>query len=133
MKNTIVFRALLSFPLFVLIFAFNFNASDVMVKGIIKNPLNKPVKNAEIVLDMNGYKIFVTHSNAQGVYQFKNIKPGKYILSVSFENYNAYCGVVEITENLIIEKNFTILGIENTIEEIAPPEKKVLSVGWTRN
>ena len=117
MKNTFVPLASAALPLFILVFAFTINLSDAQLNGIVENELNKPVKNTEIVLNQNGYRLFVTHTNENGFYQFTNVKPGKYTISVSYKDYTAFNAMVQIDEGVILVKNFTVNSVDKTITE----------------
>jgi len=118
MKNTIAPFAWALLPTILLLFAFNLSLNNAQLSGTITNEANLALKNAEIILNKNGNIVFVTHSNANGNYQLNNLNPGSYTLSVSYKNYNAYRGVIQIQEGVLMEKNFVVSESDTIITEL---------------
>src|SRR5690606_21435156 len=95
MKNVLVF----------LIVCIGTNVFSQNLKGTITNQQNELLPGATVQLlpGLNG-----TISNSNGVFEFKNLKPGSYTIKISFLGFNTLTQTVEIL-NQNTEVNFKLI------------------------
>ncbi len=87
--------------IFLLLIASNAIYAQVKITGSVLNAVDKPVDGANVLLLNNSDSLLVkgTVSSASGVFNFENIKPGRYIISVSFTGFKQYfCKEISISK-----------------------------------
>src|SRR5690242_14994508 len=117
-------------PLFGLFILTAFASTAQNIKGIVKDADGSLLANASVSLlnakDSSLVKINIT--NKQGEYQFKNIKPGRYLANATFVGYaNSYSPVFELSGNGDV--NVTALSIAKTssgLKDVVVTAKKPL-------
>jgi hypothetical protein len=117
-------------PLFGLFILTAFAATAQNIKGIVKDADGSLLANASVSLlnakDSSLVKINIT--NKQGEYQFKNIKPGRYLANATFVGYtNSYSPAFELSASGDI--NIAALSIAKTtggLKDVVVTAKKPL-------
>ncbi len=85
-------RCLLVCNIVLLLIASNAIYAQVKITGSVLNAIDKPVNGANVLLlnNLDSLLIKGTVSSASGIFNFENIKPGSYIISVSFTGFKQY-------------------------------------------
>jgi hypothetical protein len=107
------------------------------VKGTVKDPAGAVVPNAAVVLlnvetNMSRY----TNSNESGLYDFPNVPPGKYQLSVELPGFRKWAGdlVLQVQQIAVIDPTLVVGDVASRVEVtavtpiIAPESSSIASV-----
>jgi hypothetical protein len=81
------------------------------LRGQITDPSGAVIPNASVIMTPAAGSPIVVQSNAQGMYEFKTLQPGKYILTVAAEGFTLY-----ENDNVVISDQPLKLNVAMTIE-----------------
>jgi hypothetical protein len=81
------------------------------LRGQITDPSGAVIPNASVIMTPAAGSPIVVQSNAQGMYEFKTLQPGKYILTVAAEGFTLY-----ENDNVVIADQPLKLNVAMTIE-----------------
>ncbi len=105
------------------------NEKPAKVTGIVTTENNKPAANATIALvrakDSALVKISVPNEN--GVYEFENIKPGSYLISVTYSGYKKQCSnsfVITETNKMVTVPGIILQPAAGTLSAVTIESKK---------
>ena len=84
-KRTLLIRNFIRFVLYASILTFSYS-QNVMIKGIVSNPANKPVKKAAVTLrNLKDEIIIEAITNRKGEFELEDIEPKFYYLVIEHE------------------------------------------------
>ena len=84
-RRTSLIRNFISFVLYTSIITFSYS-QNVMIKGIVRNPANKPVKKAAVTLrNLKDEIIIEAITNRKGEFELEDIEPKFYYLVIEHE------------------------------------------------
>ena len=81
------------------------------LRGQVTDPSGAVIPNASVIMTPAAGSPIVVQSNAQGMYEFKTLQPGKYILTVAAEGFTLY-----ENDNVVIADQPLKLNVAMTIE-----------------
>src|SRR5882762_9185202 len=99
---------------FALLFTSVLSAQDksVVLRGQVTDPSGAAITNANVVITPVAGSPVTTQTNAQGIYEFKGLAPGKYTLNVIAQGFTAY----ENDSVVITQGGAQTLNVSLTIE-----------------
>ena len=65
-------------------------ATPGILRGQVTDPSGAAITNANVIMTPSGGSPLTTQTNAQGVYEFKGLAPGKYTLNVVADGFTVY-------------------------------------------
>jgi uncharacterized membrane protein YgcG len=86
-------------------------SSGGVLRGQVNDPSGAAISNASVIMTPATGTPIVVQSNAQGMYEFKNLPPGKYSLSVAAQGFTLYQN-----DNVVIADQPLRLNIAMAIE-----------------
>ncbi|NMH28689.1 TonB-dependent receptor [Flavobacterium silvaticum] len=108
--------------LVVLLFSFATDAQTGTITGTVTLSTTDAPENISVVLKNTQIG---TVTNAQGVYEIKNIKPGTYVLRVSLVGYSSKETTITVTANQTVSQDFTLTAGEQRLSEVIVESAKV--------
>src|SRR5580704_1666581 len=72
------------------VFGLSAQTSLGVLRGQVNDPSGAAIPNASVIMTPAAGSPVVVQTNAQGMYEFKNLSPGKYSLSVAAQGFTLY-------------------------------------------
>lgn len=91
------------------------------LRGIITDANGQPVDGATILL--KGPAELGTSSNEQGFYEIKHLPAGNYVLSITFVGMVAESRQVDLSDNQLLNLNFTLKDKQEQLNEVVFEDK----------
>ena len=90
MKVERYIRLFIAFLFLLSAFVLSAQTSLGALRGQVTDPSGAAISNASVIMTPAAGSPVVVQSNAQGMYEFKNLPPGKYSLSVAAQGFTLY-------------------------------------------
>ena len=81
------------------------------LRGQVTDPSGAAISNANVIMTPEGGSPIIVPSNAQGMYEFKSLSPGKYVLTVAATGFTLF-----ENDNVVIADQPLRLNVPMTIE-----------------
>jgi len=92
----------------IILFLFHFTISSFAQSTLIGKILNSATSEEISYANVTLNKSIGTTSNEKGIFKFENLKPGNYILNISFIGFESLTQKIKIEENKTLELDFKL-------------------------